>query len=147
MTTPTPAQQLEPCPFCGGKPIIQLKGNVKSHRKLTVKCSDCRIQRTDATLRHGEEWLFNIAIAAWNRRIPNTRALAALEALEGWQVRVICVAVKDWDDAHRVEMQRMNQTFRVGPDYWDTREEAEAYAEQLRVALGNPADAVEVSRG
>ena len=75
------------------------------------------------------------------------RALAALEAVEGWQVRVICVAVKDWDDAHRVEMQRINQTFRVGPDYWDTREEAEAYAEQLRVALGNPADAVEVSRG
>ena len=74
-------------------------------------------------------------------------ALAALEAVEGWQVRVICVAVKDWDDAHRVEMQRMNQTFRVGPDYWDTREEAEAYAEQLRVALGSPADAVEVSRG
>ena len=74
-------------------------------------------------------------------------ALAALEAVEGWQVRVICVAVKDWDDAHRVEMQRINQTFRVGPDYWDTREEAEAYAEQLRVALGIPADAVEVSRG
>ena len=56
---------------------------MKSHRKLTVKCPDCRIQRTDAALRYGEEWLFNIAIAAWNRRTPNTRALAALEAVEG----------------------------------------------------------------
>ena len=63
------------------------------------------------------------------------KTVAVPVELAAWEVRVICVAVKDWDDAHRVEMQRGNQTFRVGPDYWDTKEEADAYAEQLRIAL------------
>ena len=148
MTTPTPAQQLEPCPFCGylmatpEDAAYQIAGFTRPQTAVwavTCGAADCNGNVTAMSI--------DEVVAAWNRRTKNARALAALEAMEGWQVRVICVAVKDWDDAHRVEMQRINQTFRVGPDYWDTREEAEAYAEQLRVALGSPADAVEVSRG
>ena len=54
-----------------------------------------------------------------------------------WIVRVLPVAVREVDGSHRVEMQRGVQTFRVGPDYFDTKEEASAFSDMLRSALGH----------
>lgn len=65
--TPTPAQQLEPCPFCGGEAYYYAE---------TVTCKKCGC-------RTAENVAADYAIATWNRRTPNTRALAALEAVEG----------------------------------------------------------------
>lgn len=54
---------------------------------------------------------------------------------EPWIVRLVSVAVCGLDGAHRVEMQRGVQIFWVGPDYFDTKEEAAAYSDMLRHAL------------
>ena len=60
------------CPFCGGEPEMLHKGNDYSKkREITVKCTNahCRIQRTDAALRHGFDWLENMAAEGWNKRV------------------------------------------------------------------------------
>lgn len=64
--------ELSPCPFCGGEPVVKHIGNdyVKK-RSIKVRCSKCRVERTDAALRHGFEWLENIAAENWNQR-PTT---------------------------------------------------------------------------
>lgn len=69
---------LLPCPFCGGQPTLSLVGNVRSTRKCVIKCGGCRIQRIDAALRYGHDWLKDKAITAWN-----TRALQAQPAEGG----------------------------------------------------------------
>lgn len=53
----------------------------------------------------------------------------------GWEVRVLPVAVFGMEGAHRVEMQRGVQTFWVGPDYFETKDEASDYSEMLKQAL------------
>ena len=61
---------LLPCPFCGATPKVTYIGNEHtSKRSITVKCPKCRIQRTDATLSHGFDWLDAIAKEAWNERV------------------------------------------------------------------------------
>jgi Lar family restriction alleviation protein len=64
--------ELFPCPFCGGEPRLIYKGNdhTKS-RSVTIKCSCCRIERTDSAMRHDFNWLENVAIEHWNTRTPN----------------------------------------------------------------------------
>ena len=66
--------ELLPCPFCGGKPVVKRIGNdyVKK-RTIQIKCSSCRVTRTDATLRQpGFEWLEKIAAESWNQRQPTS---------------------------------------------------------------------------
>lgn len=60
---------LLPCPFCGTAPQIKLIGNdhTKS-RKVQIRCPECRIERTDAAIRHGHDWLVNVASLEWNNR-------------------------------------------------------------------------------
>ena len=62
-------KELKLCPFCGGIPAMEHIGNdhTKS-RKIVTKCKGCRIQRTDAAIRHNFEWLENVAIEQWNMR-------------------------------------------------------------------------------
>ena len=76
----------------------------------------------------------DLAWQAWQEAL----AQQGWEVGEAWKVRVFPVAVNGEDDAHRVEMKRGVQSFSVGPDYWNTREDAEAYAGQLRIALAAP---------
>lgn len=63
---------LLPCPFCGSEPEILFIGNsYTKSRKVTIKCTNkcCRIERTDATLRHTSEWCAIGCIENWNRRV------------------------------------------------------------------------------
>lgn len=60
---------------------------------------------------------------------------ASCDARVGWRVELLPVAVKGFDGASRVQVTIGVQTFRVGEEYWETREEADWYAGQLRHAL------------
>lgn len=60
---------LLPCPFCGALPVVTTTGNAfTARRSITVRCPKCRVQRTDAALRHDFEWLENVAAEGWNQR-------------------------------------------------------------------------------
>ncbi len=57
------------CPFCGNEPELLFIGNSHTEsRKVTIKCKECRIQRTDAGLRFDHEWVARNAIKQWNQR-------------------------------------------------------------------------------
>lgn len=79
--SPSSAQSVEPmfdhrdvadlmdCPFCGGRPSLHPVGNnFTKSRKLTVKCTGCRVQLTNAAIRNDFNWLRKITAEAWNRR-------------------------------------------------------------------------------
>lgn len=62
--------ELLPCPFCGGEPKVQHYGNDRTKRRsIVVKCSKCRVQREDATLRHDFAWIEKAAAENWNQRL------------------------------------------------------------------------------
>ena len=80
----TSLDELKDCPFCGGRPIAFLQGNEylnKMGRKvsITIKCPNCRIQRTDAVRSHNLEWLETIAIEQWNNRTKVKEILSSLK--------------------------------------------------------------------
>lgn len=59
-----------PCPCCGGEPELTFIGNpYTKSRKVNIKCKKCRLQRTDATMRHDAEWIAKHAISDWNKRV------------------------------------------------------------------------------
>ena len=69
----TELDELLDCPFCGGRPVAFLRGNEhlnKSGKKVsvTIRCPNCRIERTDAVLKNSIEWLKEVAIKNWNNR-------------------------------------------------------------------------------
>lgn len=58
-----------PCPFCGDMPHVMPKGNSHTKkRSVKVKCRTCRIERTDAALAKGFDWLYETAAKNWNKR-------------------------------------------------------------------------------
>ena len=62
--------RLKPCPFCGGKPkLLHIGNDFKEKKKIIIKCIECRVERTDAALRHDFTWLETIATENWNQRI------------------------------------------------------------------------------
>jgi hypothetical protein len=62
---------LMPCPFCGGEPEMLRKGNDHTKkRSITIRCPDCRVERTDAALIHSMAWLEELSTRNWNVR-PN----------------------------------------------------------------------------
>lgn len=57
------------CPCCGADPVMHQKGSDWTRtRKVTIKCPECRLQRTDAALRHDMAWLIDVSTKAWNTR-------------------------------------------------------------------------------
>ena len=61
--------KLKPCPFCNGEAVFEYIGNeYTKSRKLKIKCSNCRVQLTNAAMKHGFDWLERITIEAWNTR-------------------------------------------------------------------------------
>jgi hypothetical protein len=63
--------QLRTCPFCGALPVVKYIGNeLTKKRAIQVKCSNpmCRIERTDAALHKGFDWLETVAERNWNQR-------------------------------------------------------------------------------
>ena len=73
--TPTPAQQLEPCPFCGSE-VSLYQQTSKVPDNWVVRCEVCGAHC-------GPSASTTAARCNWNTRTPNARALAALEAVEG----------------------------------------------------------------
>ena len=57
------------CPFCGDSPYVTPQGNMHTKRRaVVVRCRTCRIERKDAALTHGFEWLYRVAAKNWNQR-------------------------------------------------------------------------------
>lgn len=68
------AEKLKPCPFCGCDAKLHIRGNKSTKsRKAIIKCSGCRVQRTDGALKHGQEWVSKVAIRNWNKRIKDSK--------------------------------------------------------------------------
>jgi len=65
----TELDELLDCPFCGGRPVASLMGNGKFIKtiKIKIKCTQCRVERTIASIR-SIEWLEEVSIAKWNMR-------------------------------------------------------------------------------
>jgi Lar family restriction alleviation protein len=68
----TTLEELKNCPFCGSKPIAYLIGNEYTKtRKIVIKCPECRVQITNGAMRKSTEWLEEISIEQWNKRVNN----------------------------------------------------------------------------
>lgn len=67
--------ELKLCPFCDGEPNVIFIGNpLTKSQKIQIKCTGCRVTRTDAILNgrgHDIHWLEAVAIKNWNQR-PRT---------------------------------------------------------------------------
>lgn len=62
------------CPFCGGAPDMHYIGNEHTKsKKINIKCGGCRVQRTNAAMKHDFKWLEEISVSQWNERkeLPN----------------------------------------------------------------------------
>lgn len=67
--------ELLPCPFCGGKPDVIIKGNnLTAKRSVIVKCTSCRVQRTNAGFITPIATLVKISTEQWNMRNPESKA-------------------------------------------------------------------------
>ncbi|RLO48221.1 Lar family restriction alleviation protein [Serratia marcescens] len=68
-----PANELKPCPFCGGHAEMQRIGNeYTKKRSIVVKCTGCRIQLTNSAIMHyGFDFLHQKTVEAWNRRVSD----------------------------------------------------------------------------
>lgn len=64
-------EKLKQCPFCGGDAILEEIGNdFTSKRSVVVRCTGCRVKRTDSAIKSSMEWLVNTAVSNWNMREP-----------------------------------------------------------------------------
>ncbi|MDP8772003.1 Lar family restriction alleviation protein [Serratia marcescens] len=73
-----PANELKPCPFCGGHAEMQRIGNeYTKKRSIVVKCTGCRIQLTNSAIMHyGFDFLHQKTVEAWNRRAGDSASEA-----------------------------------------------------------------------
>lgn len=78
-------QELKPCPFCGGEPkFTEVGSDLSKSRKLTIQCKGCRFKLTNAAMRHGFDWLYEITITAWNTRHGAGDADRSAELTTAW---------------------------------------------------------------
>jgi hypothetical protein len=65
---------------CGGEPeIIRIGNEYTRSRKITIRCPKCRIERTNAAIRQGFDWLEKISIEQWNYHPIEDKYRKALE--------------------------------------------------------------------
>ena len=57
-------KQLLPCPFCGGRAVLEQTGKMQ----ITVKCTSCIVKRVQKWLHFDYEWLKEKQIESWNKR-------------------------------------------------------------------------------
>lgn len=63
------ADELLPCPFCGGEPkLIFIGNNFTKSRKVEIICMKCRCKRTIGTVHHSSHWAAELSIEQWNKR-------------------------------------------------------------------------------
>lgn len=66
------ADELLPCPFCGGEPeFITIGNDYTKKRSAEITCTNCRVKRTTGAIRQSLEWCGRKAIKAWNDRWQN----------------------------------------------------------------------------
>lgn len=66
------ADELLPCPFCGGEAVLTFMGNdYAKSRKVEVKCPNCRAKIINAGIRIKSKELAIYSINAWNKRVFN----------------------------------------------------------------------------
>jgi len=93
-----------------------------------------------------EKWRELAAESAWHPyyRTTWTNCADELEALlsravttqaDPWKIELVPVVVRDVSDAHYVRLSIGCQHFNIGPDYLDTRADAQWFATQLDTAL------------
>lgn len=131
--------ELKLCPFCGGEPTehaiephshamtfgdFKMPDHEGSH---VIECV-CGAGLIDDTR--------EAVVARWNTRALTQRPAAQTEreALR-WTVSVEPVAVSGEPDAHCLLASIGNQAFHIGPDYMDTKREAEFFAEMFLHAI------------
>lgn len=66
------ADVLLDCPFCGGRPELEMVGNNYSKiKKAKIKCRQCNVQNTIAARRNDQIWCGKTIIKMWNIRIKH----------------------------------------------------------------------------
>jgi hypothetical protein len=79
-------KDLELCPFCGTAPEVMKIGNVHTKMAVTIRCPECRIERTDATPKvrnyPNHDWLVGTATKNWNRRATQPAPIPAQTGAE-----------------------------------------------------------------
>jgi hypothetical protein len=63
------AQELLPCPFCGGIPTKIFIGNdFSKKRSVTIKCTKCFTKQVTGAIRNNHAWCEAMATIKWNER-------------------------------------------------------------------------------
>lgn len=63
------SEKLKPCPFCGGKAELILRGNsFTKKRSAEIECMDCHVKRAVGAIRGTLEWCELIITNWWNQR-------------------------------------------------------------------------------
>ena len=75
------------------------------------------------------------AIAALNRALTQRQEAQTERGAPRWTVSIEPVAVSGETDAHCLRASIGNQSFHIGPDYMDTKQEAEFFAEMFLHAI------------
>lgn len=78
------AEELLPCPFCGGEPeFITIGNEATKKRKAQIECTKCHVRRTTGAIRNSLEWCGRKAIELWNARWQETSNESAALPLHG----------------------------------------------------------------
>jgi len=153
----TAAPALLPCQECGMEctpneyhpyaACLMFKG---CHNSETVRANllsrAATTQASIASYRVDEDGSFQFAIADDIPRVKEWTPLygeahsqpvapVVADASVAWNIEVVPVIVRDVTDAHYVRFSVGCQHFHMGPDYLDTREDAQWFATQLDTAL------------
>lgn len=69
---PFTADDLLPCPFCGGIPELKFIGNeYTKSRTAEIKCNNCRATILNSTIHQDSVTVANWTINMWNNRLTD----------------------------------------------------------------------------